>query len=539
MSILSIILSIVTVFNIGLGAVIFFHGPRKKADLSYVATVLGIIIWSISIIIFWEFSEPVVLFYALATSYFAGVVITLGFWFFANEFNTPGALFSYPLTRVIFISAGIALVGFAFFSPDFISAIRADGNLKIIETGYLHVFYVAYIIIVMSLSFIKFFRDLWFGVEPEKKKQILYIVLGTFITTVMGIFFNLVMVEKGNSSFVVYGPISTILMVGFISYAVIRQNLMQVKIIAAEIFAMLVSVVLFSRLAVSQNPADFIFNGSLFIFAVIFGYLLIRSVAKEIENREKIAELAEELKKSNEELKRLDEAKSEFISIASHQLRSPLTAVKGYISILLEGTFGRLTAGQIEALHKIYVSTEHLIKLIDDLLNLSRIESGRMHYDFKKTNLLDLAKEIIEEYGPNLEKKHLRIIITEPAFPIPLIEADPDKIRQGILNLIDNAIRYTDKGGAEVRFYHKEVGGKEYLGMVIEDSGRGIEKDDIEHLFTKFVRAERTRKLYTEGTGLGLYVAKKIIDDHEGRIYVESEGIGKGSSFFVELPIAG
>jgi len=317
-----------------------------------------------------------------------------------------------------------------------------------------------------------------------------------------------------------------------------KYKFFNIKIITANLFVIFFIIFIFIWLVSPRNFSGFLFEYSMLALAAVFGFLLVSFVVREAKNKEKISFLAEELAKSNEELKRLDEAKSEFISIASHQLRSPLTAVKGYISILLEGTFGRLTAGEIEALHKIYVSTEHMIKLIDDLLNLSLIESGRMHYDFKKTNLLDLAKEVVEEYAPNLEKKHLRIIITEPVFEVPLVDADPDKIRQVILNLIDNAVRYTDKGGAEVRFYKKEIASRQYLGMIVEDSGRGIEKDDMDHLFAKFVRAERTRKLYTEGTGLGLYVAKKIVDDHNGRIYVESEGMGKGSSFFMELPIA-
>ena len=124
-----------------------------------------------------------------------------------------------------------------------------------------------------------------------------------------------------------------------------------------------------------------------------------------------------------------------------------------------------------------------------------------------------------------------------PSFPAPYVLADVDKIHQVILNLLDNALRYTDRGGAEIRFYQTNIDEKPYLGMIVEDSGRGIDPEDLAHLFTKFTRSERTRKLYTEGSGLGLYVAKKVIEDHNGRIYATSGGVGKGSSFFVELPI--
>lgn len=539
MDIFSTIISVVAIFNISLATIVFFNGPRKKAEFSYAAVVFSIVIWAVSTMFFLEVRGFFVSFYALAASHFAVAFMAVGFWFFANEFNPAGIFRFYRTLSVIFVAAGIIFSGFVFLSSYVIDTINLFGDgLKTVESGRFHVFYIIYIAAVIGFSLIKLFMDFRFVADAEKKNQISVIMFGAIATALTEIWFSLAMLGKEDFYFAAYGPISTFIMVGCLSYVLIRKNSLRAKIIASEIFTISVVVILFSRLTVPQNSADFVFNGFLFVFSIVFGYLLTRSVAKEVDNREKISALADELAKSNEELKRLDEAKSEFISIASHQMRSPLTAVKGYISILLEGTFGRLTAGQIEALHKIFVSTEHLIKLIDDLLNLSQIESGRMRYDFKKINLLDIAKEVVEEQQPNVEKKKLRIIITEPPFVIPPVFADSDKMRQIILNLIDNSIRYTDKGGAEIRFYKKEVGGKEYLGMVIEDSGRGIEKDDIGHLFAKFVRAERTRKLYTEGSGLGLYVAKRIVDDHNGRIYAESDGAGKGSSFFVELPIA-
>ena len=425
-----------------------------------------------------------------------------------------------------------------FFTPFLIKKILLFGLVKGFAYGPWHLLFDLYFGSYFILGFIVLARAFRAEDDRNKKLQFVFIITGTLIGLILSASTNIIMPWFNRFELLWAGPIGVAIWAGILTYGIMRHHLLNIRVIATEIFASIMWIFLFVNVFIFSSIKELLFNISVFIVTLLSGIFLIRSVVGEVEQKEELERLSNSLSHANEELKRLDETKSEFISIASHQLRSPLTAVKGYISILLEGTFGRLTAGQIEALHKIFVSTEHLIKLIDDLLNLSQIESGRMNYEFKKINLLYLVKEVIGEQELNIEKKNLRIIITEPSFAIPPIFADYDKIRQIILNLIDNAIRYTDKGGAEIRFYKKEVGGKKYLGMIVEDSGRGIDKEDIGHLFVKFVRAERTRKLYTEGSGLGLYVAKKIIDDHEGRIYVESEGVGKGSSFFVEFPIA-
>lgn len=529
---------LVIVFNLIFSILILLHGRRDKSEVFYSLISFFAGVWSFAtIIVSFPYVLPEYFRESALTHYLAGDLAYLSFFCFAVCY------ISRPANRLwLSLAVGAANLSVLILSlvyNDFLFLVEKGSNgseiISFNMPGYaLFVITLSAVFLLTELFLVKKYR---FS-EGVEKSRLKYLLIGTMTAGSIGIILNLILPWFGIFYFFSKSPILVSLsFTGMSFYILMRYELFNIRIIATEIFVVFLIIFLFIKLFLSQNFRGLPLDLSFFSFFAIFGILLIRAAVREIKNQEKISELAEELRKSNDELKRFDAAKSEFISIASHQLRSPLTAVKGYISILLEGTFGRLTAGQIEALHKIYVSTEHLIKLIDDLLNLSRIESGRMQYDFKKINLLDIAKEVIDEYAPNLEKKHLRVIITEPNFSIPSVNGDSDKVRQVILNLIDNAIRYTDIGGAEVRFYLKKVAGKDYLGVVVEDSGRGIEKEDIEHLFTKFVRAERTRKLYTEGSGLGLYVAKKIIDDHQGRIYVESEGIGKGSSFFVELPI--
>jgi len=248
------------------------------------------------------------------------------------------------------------------------------------------------------------------------------------------------------------------------------------------------------------------------------------TLQKEVERQTK------ELKQANEDLKKLDKAKSDFISIASHQLRTPLTAIKGFTSMILEGSYGRTTKVVHDKLEKIYESAERLIRLVNDLLNLSHMEGGKMEFDFQKINLTQMVKSVCEELDIQAQKKKLKLTVNLPEGDL-FVKADEQKLRQVVMNLIDNAIKYTEKGKAEV--FVKEIDGK--IQFSVKDTGLGMKPEEIAGLFQKFVRGSEASHYHTEGAGIGLYVARQLIEAHQGRVWAESEGEGKGSTFLVEM----
>ena len=252
-----------------------------------------------------------------------------------------------------------------------------------------------------------------------------------------------------------------------------------------------------------------------------------------IKLKEEVAKATKDLLKANKELKQLDAAKSEFISIASHQLRTPLTVIKGYISMMMEGSFGELTGPEKESLDKVYESNERLIQLVENLLNISRIESGRLQFQYEVMRIEEIIDSVLEELAENIKKKGLRLNYKKPAKPLPKIKIDDEKIRQVIMNLVDNAVKYTKKGTITISL--KKDGAN--IQFCISDSGMGIRKTDMSNLFKKFSRGQGTSIIHTEGTGLGLYVAREMINAHKGQIWAESEGEGRGSRFCFELPI--
>ncbi len=226
-------------------------------------------------------------------------------------------------------------------------------------------------------------------------------------------------------------------------------------------------------------------------------------------------------------MKEIDIMKTEFVSVASHQLRTPLTAIKLFTEMLLREDVGKITKNQREYLENVFQSTERMVRLVNDLLSLSRLESGRLKIEPSRFDLKEMVEDIFEEMKPLAESNGCRVnFITEKTKKYP-ITIDQDLIRQVVNNLLANAIKYSVSKDARVDM-KLEISGSDYL-ITVKDNGIGIEK---------FFRADNAVKFVTDGTGLGLHVCKMIIDNLGGKIWFESEP-GKGSSFFVSLPVKG
>ncbi len=248
---------------------------------------------------------------------------------------------------------------------------------------------------------------------------------------------------------------------------------------------------------------------------------------------QKYVTVLKKLQASNEKLKALDEAKDEFISMASHQLRTPLTSVKGYISMVLEGDAGPLSPSQKELLTQSFLSSQRMVYLISDLLNVSRLRTGKFVIEAKPTYLPDVVQGEIQQLTEMAGARKLTIEFTPPDH-FPTLNIDETKIRQVIMNFVDNALYYTPAGGKVVI---KLLELPQSVEFTVTDTGLGVPKEEQHHLFTKFYRAQNAQKARPDGTGLGLYMAKKIITAQGGVIVFQSQE-GKGSTFGFNLPRA-
>ena len=242
--------------------------------------------------------------------------------------------------------------------------------------------------------------------------------------------------------------------------------------------------------------------------------------------QQRIEEATRKLRSTNEKLKALDESKDDFISMASHQLRTPLTSVKGYISMVLEGDGGRINSTQKTMLNQAFFSAQRMVYLISDLLNVSRIKSGKFVIEKKSVDLSNMVGEEMGQMTEIAKSKNQTLTYNKPK-NFPIMSLDETKTRQVIMNYIDNAIYYTPQGGKiDIILEDKP----ETVEFRVVDNGIGVPKAEQHHLFTKFYRAENARKVRPDGTGLGLFMAKKVISSEGGAIIFESQE-GKGSTF--------
>jgi len=249
--------------------------------------------------------------------------------------------------------------------------------------------------------------------------------------------------------------------------------------------------------------------------------------------QQKIANATKELRASNSQLQRLDKAKDEFVGMASHQLRTPLTTVKGYISMVMEGDAGEITSEQRRLLDEAFMSSERMVNLINDFLNISRIQTGKFIIDKHPTDLVKLIEQEIDRLKPSASSRKLEFIFKKPK-DFPIVNIDESKIREVVMNFADNALYYSHEGAKiDVNLYVDDD--KQAIFKVV-DTGIGVPDDDQSRLFTKFYRAGNAKWQRPDGTGVGLFLAKKVISAQGGRIIFESVE-GKGSTFGFSLPI--
>ena len=232
------------------------------------------------------------------------------------------------------------------------------------------------------------------------------------------------------------------------------------------------------------------------------------------------------LKRQNKRLEDLDNIKDDFISMASHQLRTPLTSVKGYLSMVIEGDAGKINVQQTKMLGQAFSSAQRMVFLITDLLNVSRLKTGKFIIDAAPVDLSETIAEEVEQLHETAQVKSIKLLYKKPK-DFPRLMVDEVKIRQVIMNFIDNAIYYTQAGGSiTVELEDKPS----TVELRVVDNGIGVPRSEQHHLFTKFYRATNARKARPDGTGLGLFMAAKVIVGHSGSVIFNSKE-GKGSTF--------
>lgn len=230
--------------------------------------------------------------------------------------------------------------------------------------------------------------------------------------------------------------------------------------------------------------------------------------------------------------KQIEKQKEEFISLVAHEFRAPITAIKGYLSMILEGDAGEVSDKARGFIADALAVNERLVRLVNNMLNVSRIEQGKLVFQMENVNLSRVARGALDNFRAEADRKGLRFSIEIPPRIDDVIYVDVDKINEVVANLVSNAVKYTDKGFVNIAIMNPKEG---RIRLEVTDSGPGISKEEQRLLFRKFYRVESTAGK-TVGTGLGLYICKLLIEKFKGIIGVISD-VDRGSTFWFELPL--
>jgi len=374
------------------------------------------------------------------------------------------------------------------------------------------------------------------------KKQMLLMGIGIELFLLM--FFTIVYLASylaniglfENSELEMYGLFGMIIFMTFIGVLIVKFKSFHVGTSASTALVTALIILTASQFTYVDSRAGTGITVITLLLTGTLAVLLLRSVRAEIKRNDEMTKLTHKLEKANVRLKALDKQKSEFVSIASHQLRSPLTAIRGYASLLLEGSFGTIPQKAVEPLSRIDESSKLMAVAIEDYLNVSRIESGNMKYHLSDFNLPNEVEHITDDVRAEALKNGLVLYYKKSLHTQGIINADMGKTVQIIHNLIHNAVKYTPKGTITVLVRDDMTKKKIFVDVI--DTGIGMDYETLMTIFQKFQRATNANAVNTSGTGLGLFVADRMAEAMGGNITAHSDGDGKGSRFTLEMPLA-
>jgi len=510
-----VLTALIGILNLTLGSLVLIKNPRNKVNQFFFGMVFFATVWMTAHYLSDEALKISFRSLFLRLDFALATFLVFFFLLFCVTFSE----LSLKKTVKTFLAILTTVFAIFPFSNYLIKDIEiADGTI-IFKTGVAFLPYVLFIIGSVGFgcrAMVNFYRKS----VGLRKDQSLYVLTGLLLTASIIVVLDLflpqfIFIPLTISRIAIF---SLIFFIFFTFYAIVSRHLFDIRVILTEILVGVIALILFIQTLVADFLWLKILNGVVLILFCVFGYFLIRTTIREIELRR--------------EVEKLSNTKSEFLSIASHQLRTPLAAIKGYISMILEGSYGELNEKVKGPMESVYQSNERLIKLVNDLLNLSRLDAGKIKFEPQPTSLEEMVKGIIEELRITIENKGLYIKMKEPQLPLPEVMVDRDHIRQVILNILDNAVKYTQKGGITVEL--SKIDNTEQIK--ISDTGEGMDERELAGLFQMFSRATAGAQFHTEGAGIGLYIVRKFVEMHKGRIYAESKGKGKGSTFYIELP---
>ncbi len=508
-----------------LGFIVYISNTKSITNISFLVFCAVTMLWSFFNYISYQTTDPELMLMLWR------IVIFLAFWHSFTFFNFlyvfPKERISFPvwykyvLTPYVIVISLWTLLGKLVFSSVTISA-QNGAPEPVVEKGIIVFVITACALIIASFSFLV--RRI-IKAKGDRKPYVL-ILIGALITFGLLFAFNLILPAVFQViRFIPLGAVTIFPFSAFTAYAIFRHKTFRVINFGSTLMAFFLCVATFVEIIFAETYGQLILRSGIFLFVLLISIQFVKNIFM-------LEKITEKLEDANSQLKSLDKLKSEFISLASHQLRSPLTVIKGYASTLTDGVVGEMNPKQQEITRHIYASAQGLASVVEDFLNVTKIEQGGMKYIFEPTNVKQIVEDLASDMRLVAEDKHLTFM-TAIEEKECMVNADGVKLKQVFLNLIDNSIKYTKEGFIKVSLVKDE--NEKVITFAVADSGVGISEETKKKLFTKFGRGEGGA-LNSGGSGLGLYLAQEIVKAHQGEINATSDGTDKGTVFSVILP---
>lgn len=510
------------IIALSLSIVVFLRNRKEIQNRTFAVFAFSVAVWAFGYWLWLSSDDPqsVLIWIKVFTTGSNFLPVFYFYWIISlvGKDNKHYKHYQQSIIGLIFVS--LVLTGTLFFSDFLIKGVEPKLIFPFWPVpGALYLQYIIFLYLGLIISgLVILFKNLGIGSTPVQKTQARFILWGSILgfgggATNFFLWYNIFIPPYVNFT-VALGML-------LLAYAALRHNLFNIKVIATELLAYLIWLVALIRLLLANTFKEQLLEVSILSLVVIFGILLIRSVRKEVEQRERLQKLSEELKEANERLR-------EFLAFAAHDLKNPIALIKQIATLIYDKTY--TDPKQIEeATGKIKTTADRAVRLIESFLDLRSLESGQLKYEFEEKNIVEFVGNVAGDFAPLAEQRGLKFSFNSS---VPEIKSKIDtvKIRQVIQNLLDNALKYTQTGFIKVEV--KDEG--ETALISITDSGMGMKAEILSTLFEQFRRAPGVERKIA-GTGLGLFISKQFVLGHQGKIWAESDGEGQGSRFFVRL----
>lgn len=507
-----------------IGVMVYFHERTSFTNKLFFLISIATVLWANANYFSLTTAPEHLLFWVRLVLFFAVPHAVLLLLFTINFPKTGHVLSKGKLYAVLVVTA---LAMLATISPLVFSGTKVSASGSLVPVpGPLMPFF-AFVVLSSLFGSMFLMWKKYRNANNLEKTQWRAMLVGTISSYILLIITNFVLVIFFQITyFTFFAPLFMLPTFLGMAIAILRHHFLNIKAITAELITFILLVIALFEVFISVTTLELVMRMIIFTLYFIFGIFLIRSVLKEVEQREQIQKLATELQLANDQ-------QTVLIHFITHQIKGFFTMSRNIFSLMLENTFGELAPDMRRMAQQGFDNTTKGVTTVQEILNAANLKKGTVAMKMAPFDIRELVEQVLGELKPRIEAAALHVESTLPQGPLSVM-GDRFQLHEVFKNLIDNAIRYTPKGTIAVKLDKRDM----VAHFEVKDSGVGLSDDDKKKLFTEGGRGKESLKVNVDSTGFGLYIVKGIVDQHKGKVWAESEGQGKGSTFMVDLPLA-